>query len=69
MVRKVTIEVSDEQLVELGNAIAAYGDILWNINLDLEVPDKFRILKVLPKAELKHRLSLLKQLFSDLSKK
>ena len=68
MVRKVTIEVSDEQLVELGNAIAAYGDILWNINLDLEVPDKFRILKVLPKSELKHRLGLLKQLFNDLSK-
>ena len=43
--KEVTLYVSDDQLKELGNAIAAYADVLWAINLGLSVPPKFECLK------------------------
>ena len=66
--KEVTLYVSDDQLKELGNAIAAYADILWAINLGLSVPPKFECLKDLSKSEVKRRLDALKTLHADLSK-
>lgn len=63
-----TVKVSEEQLKELGSAIAAYGDILWNLELGLSVPSKYECLTSAGKADLKHRISILKQLYNDLSK-
>ena len=66
--KEVTLYVSDDQLKELGNAIAAYADILWAINLGLSVPSKFECFRDLPKSEVKRRLDALKTLHADLSK-
>ena len=66
--KEVTLYVSDDQLKELGNAIAAYADILWAINLGLSVLPKFECLKDLSKSEVKRRLDALKTLHADLSK-
>lgn len=63
-----TVNVSEEQLKELGNAIAAYGDVLWNLELGLSVPSKYECLASTGKADLKHRIAILKQLYNDLSK-
>ena len=68
MVKEVTITVSEEQIKELGNAIAAYGDILWNLELGLNVPSKYECLASTGKADLKNRITILKQLHKDLSK-
>ena len=66
--KEITLYVSDDQLKELGNAIAAYADILWAINLGLSVPPKFECLRDLSKSEVKRRLDALKTLHADLSK-
>lgn len=66
--KEVTLYVSDDQLKELGNAIAAYADILWAINLGLSVSPKFECLRDLPKSEIKRRMDALKTLYADLSK-
>ena len=63
-----TINVSEEQIKELGNAISAYGDLLWNLELGLSVPSKYECLSSDGKADLKNRITILKQLHSDLSK-
>ena len=63
-----TINVSEEQIKELGNAISAYGDLLWNLELGLSVPSKYECLSCEGKADLKNRITILKQLHSDLSK-
>lgn len=63
-----TINVSEEQIKELGNAISAYGDLLWNLELGLSVPSKYECLSSDGKADLKNRIAILKQLHSDLSK-
>lgn len=68
MVKEVTIMVSDNQLKELGNAIAAYADILWQLELGLGVPSKYECLSCEGKSDLKNRLAILKQLYNDLSK-
>lgn len=67
--KEVTLYVSDDQLKELGNAIAAYADVLWAINLGLAIPPKFECLKDISKADLKRRIEILKNLHYDLSNK
>ena len=67
--KEVTLYVSDDQLKELGNAIAAYADVLWAINLGLSVPPKFERLKNISKSDLKRRIDILKTLHYDLSNK
>ena len=68
MVKEVTIMVSEDQLKELGNAITAYGDVLWNLELGLAVPSKYECLASTGKADLKNRIAILKQLYNDLNK-
>ena len=66
--KEVTLYVSDDQLKELGNAIAAYADVLWAINLGLSVSPKFECLRDLPNSEVKRCMDALKTLYADLSK-
>lgn len=67
--REVTLYVSDTQLNELGNAIAAYGDILYMISLGMNIPLKFKELENLSSDELRIRFDSLKQLHYDLKNK
>jgi hypothetical protein len=67
--KEVTLYVSDTQLNELGNAIAAYGDILYMISLGVNIPLKFKELKNLSSDELRIRFDSLKQLHYDLKNK
>ena len=64
--KEVTLYVSDTQLRELGNAIAAYADILWSIQLGLPVDSKFEVLRQLSDNDIRVRLDSLKQLHYDL---
>lgn len=67
MVKEITITVSEEQIKELGNAMSAYGDLLWSLELGLSVPDKYEDLR---NSDLEpiNRFNLLKQLYNDLNK-
>ena len=67
MVKKITIQVSDEQIKELGNAIAAYGDLLWKIELGLDISEKYECLRE-SDIEPVDRLNILKQLHNELTK-
>lgn len=67
--KEVTLYVSDTQLNELGNAIAAYGDILYMISLGVNIPLKFKELENLSSDELRIRFNSLKQLHYDLKNK
>lgn len=67
--KEVTLYVSDTQLNELGNAIAAYGDILYMISLGINIPLKFKELENLSSDELRIRFDSLKQLHYDLKNK
>ena len=67
MFKEITLYVSDDQLRELGNAIAAYGRVLYMADLGLP-PLGFEELSELSSEELKHRMEMLKQLHKDLSK-
>ena len=67
--KEVTLYVSDTQLNELGNAIAAYADILWSIHLGLPVSQKFEVLRQLSDNDIRVRLDSLKQLHYDLKNK
>ena len=60
------MQVSEELKKELGNAIAAYGDILWSAYLGFEVPSKFEEFKNLSKSDLKNRIQLLKDFYNSL---
>ena len=67
MVKEITIQVSDEQIKELGNAIAAYGDLLWKIELGLDIAEKYECLRE-SDIEPVNRLNALKQLYNELTK-
>ena len=67
MVKEITIQVSDEQIKELGNAIAAYGDLLWKIELGLDISEKYECLRE-NDVEPVNRLNTLKQLYNELTK-
>lgn len=67
--KEVTLYVSDTQLNELGNAIAAYADVLWCIHLGLPVASKFNVLKQLSDDDIRIRFDSLKQLHYDLKNK
>ena len=67
--KEITLYVSDTQLKELGNAIAAYADILWSIKLGLPVSPKFKVLRELSDDDIRVRLDSLKQLHYDLKNK
>lgn len=60
------MKVSKELKKEIGNAFAAYGDILHSALLGTEVPMKFYRLTLLSDQELKERIILLREFYDSL---
>ena len=60
------MKVSKELKREIGNAFAAYGDILHGVLLGTSIPSKFEALKLLSEQELKERISLLREFYLSL---
>ena len=60
------MEVTEELKKELGNAIAAYGKILHAALLGASVPVEFEKLKECSEEELKHKMQILKDFYTQL---
>lgn len=60
------MKVSKELKQEIGNAFAAYGDILHGALLGTSIPSKFEALKLLSDQELKERIFLLREFYLSL---
>ena len=60
------MEITEELKRELGNAIAAYGKILHSAFLGASVPPEFEKLKECSDTELKHKMQILKEFYSQL---
>lgn len=58
--------ISEELKRELGNAISAYGDVLFSALLGINVPQKFQFLTDCSEDELKHKMDILKEFHSSL---
>lgn len=58
--------VSEELKRELGNAISAYGDILYSALLGVNIPQKFQFLSDCSEDELKHKMEILKEFHNSL---
>lgn len=58
--------ISEELKRELGNAISAYGDVLFSALLGINVPQKFQFLTNCSEDELKHKMDILKEFHSSL---
>ena len=67
---KITIEVNDLELFAKGfnNAIAAYGDIVWNIKIGCDVPSRFEVLKEVPIDDLIDRHNCLVDAYEQVVK-
>lgn len=60
------MEVTEELRKEIGNAIAAYGKILHSALLGTSVPVEFEKLKECSEEDLKHRMKILKEFYTQL---
>lgn len=60
------MKVSMELKKEIGNAIAAYGQVLHSIILGTEVPSKFESLKSCSEKELQNKILILKEFYNTL---
>ena len=60
------MEVTEELKNELGNAIAAYGKILHSALLGTAVPPGFAKLRECTDEELKHKMQILREFYSQL---
>lgn len=58
--------ISEELKRELGNAISAYGDVLYSALLGINVPQKFQFLTNCSEDELKHKMDILKEFHNSL---
>ena len=58
--------VTEELKNELGNAIAAYGQILRSAFIGTAVPPEFEKLKECTDEELKHKMQILREFYSQL---
>ena len=63
------MEVSEELKKELGNAIAAYGHILYGIYLGTQVHPAFTELQHCSDEDLKHRMKILRDFYDQLKTK
>ena len=63
----VQIQMSDELIKEIGNAIAAYGLILSAAWTGTEVPSQFEAFKHLPEEDLHRRMKLLKDFYEEIT--
>ena len=60
------MEITEELKNELGNAIAAYGQILRSAFIGTRVPPEFDKLKECSEEELKHKMQILKDFYNQL---
>lgn len=63
---KKQIEITDELKKELGNAIAAYGDLLYKAYLGVSIPSKFEELNQCSIEELHNKMFLLRKFYESL---
>ena len=63
----VQIQMSDELIKEIGNAIAAYGTILSAAWMGTQVPEQFEAFKHLPEEDLHRRMKLLKDFYEEIT--
>ena len=60
------METTEELKNEIGNAIAAYGKILHSAMLGTTVPPEFEKLKQCSDEELRHKMQLLRDFYSQI---
>lgn len=58
--------ISEELKKEIGNAFAAYSEILWAASHYCTIPSKFDIFKGIEPDEVKRRLQLLQDFYNSL---
>ena len=63
----VQIQMSDELIKEIGNAIAAYGIVLSAAWMGTQVPKEFEAFKHLPEEDLHRRMKLLKDFYEEIT--
>ena len=63
----VQIQMSDELIKEIGNAIAAYGIVLSAAWTGTQVPRQFEAFKHLPEEDLHRRMKLLKDFYEEIT--
>ena len=66
---KITIEIPDitTAAIALNNALIAYSDLIFSINLGLSVPSKFNGLKEVDENVLKKRLGCVKNIYDQIT--
>ena len=65
----ITLEVDEQILNGLNNAIAAYGDICWGLILGTQVPAKFAPLKQKSEEEIRARINSLVDFYKKIEEK
>ena len=65
----ITLEVDEETLNGLNNAIAAYGDICWSLMLGTEIPAKFEPLKQKSEEEIRARFNALVDFYKKIEER
>ena len=65
----ITLEVDEETLNGLNNAIAAYGDICWSLMLGTEIPPKFEPLTQKSEEEIRARFNALVDFYKKIEEK
>ena len=65
----ITLEVDEETLNGLNNAIAAYGDICYGLIIGTQVPAKFEPLKQKSEEETRARFNALVDFYKKIEEK
>jgi len=65
----ITIEVDENTLNGLNNAVAAYGDLCWSLFLGTEIPVKFEPLKQKSEEEIRARFDSVKDFYKKIEQK
>ena len=65
----ITLEVDEETLNGLNNAIAAYGDICYGLIIGTQVPAKFEPLKQKSEEEIRARFNALVDFYKKIEEK
>ena len=63
----VQIQMTDDLIKEIGNAIAAYGLILSAAWTGTQVPKQFEAFTYLPDEDLHRRMKLLKDFYEEIT--
>ena len=63
----IQIQMTDDLIKEIGNAIAAYGLILGAAWTGTQVPRQFEVFKNLPEEDLHRRMKLLKDFYEEIT--